>query len=69
MMGPFKWLTNFTNNIQSLQHLVLRLARAVTWTMPAPVARGHHELLNTATCPIRGLYNPAMMTMFERAVV
>ena len=28
------------------------LSRAVTWTVPAPVARGHHGPLNTANCPI-----------------
>ena len=45
------------------KYLVPRLARAVTWLVPAPVARGHHGPLNTATCPIRVLRNPAMMKM------
>ena len=43
--------------------LVPRLARAVTWPVPAPVARGHHGPLNTSTCPIRGIRDPARMTM------
>ena len=32
--------------------MVPRLARAVTWPVPAPVARGHHGPWNTATCPV-----------------
>ena len=43
--------------------MVPRLARAVTWPVPAPVAQGHHRPSNTATCPSRGLYDPEMMAM------
>ena len=32
--------------------LVPRLARVVTWPVPAPVAWGHHGPSNTATCPV-----------------
>ena len=45
------------------KYLVPRLARAVTWPVPAPVAQGHHGLLHTTTCPIRGLRDAAMMKM------
>ena len=44
-------------------YLVPRLARAVTWPMPAPVAQGRHGPSNTSTCPIRGLRDPEMMAM------
>ena len=50
-------------NIETFCTLVPRLALAVTWPVPAPVAQGHHGPLNTATCPIRGLRDPEMMTM------
>ena len=43
--------------------MVPHLARAVTWPVPAPVARGHQGPLNTATCFIRGLRYPATMTV------
>ena len=33
-----------------LNNLVPRLARAVTWPVPAPVVQGHHGPSNTATC-------------------
>ena len=37
-------------------------------TVPAPVARGCHGPLNNATCPIRGLRNPATMKMEQGGV-
>ena len=53
----------FLGGVYIIFGLVPRLSRAVIWTVPAPVARGHHGPLNTATCPIRGLSDPSTMTM------
>ena len=53
----------FLGVVYTIFGLVTRLARAITWPVPPPVARGHHGLLNTATCPIRGLRDPSTITM------
>ena len=43
---------HFLSPPNSIPYMVLRLARAVTWPVPAPVARGQHGPSNTATCPV-----------------
>ena len=56
-------MDNYKKLRHVIKYLVPRLARAVTWPVPAPVARGHHGPSNTATCPIRWLRYPEMMAM------
>ena len=51
------------SQVHKFLNLVPYLARTLTWPVPAPVARGHHRPLSTATCPIRGLCDPAMMNL------
>ena len=48
-------LKDASKNIKGYGEIVMvvpRLAHAVTWPVPAPVARGHHGPLNTATFPV-----------------
>ena len=46
------WVVDFQYHNRGHRKLVPRLARAVTWSVPTPVARGHQGPSNTANCPV-----------------